>query len=262
MTIDYPPKLNNKGDKTLFISSALHFTNTRTRAPRAPRAAAPPAPPPQGLLHPLALKKCTVVMADVWGLYQPTSRCSSHTKSLTQNYHTFLDSLDAACKQNRGCLQSLVGDRAVLTFNATVPNTSHRPSAAHAMLQLQKGCRLLEFQSMRLHVAAVTGECHYGQWDKQPIVIGQAVDVCDALLRVAAEARAAGSLIDASLHEELQYSFQCRMVNAVTVQPATPAARTYEVYELQVPRPERPRHVSTPRLMPPPVPLSHPSVAR
>ena len=76
-------------------------------------------------------------------------------------------------------------------------------------------------------------ESYFGVWGKHPVLVGPALDTCNALLRIAAEAEAGGGLIDSSLHDELQYSFQCRRINIITVHPSTAAAKTYGVYELQ-----------------------------
>ena len=69
----------------------------------------------------------------------------------------------------------------------------------------------------------------------------QAVDTCSALLRVAAESQVNGGLIDCSVYEELQYSFDCRLVNYVTIHPHTTSARLLPVYEIRgakVPEPQ------------------------
>ena len=86
---------------------------------------------------------------------------------------------------------------------------------------------------LRLHTAAVMRDSYSGMWGKQPVLVGSAVDTCNALLRIALEAEVTGGLIDSSLHDELQYSFQCRMINIITVNPSTTAAKSYGVYELQ-----------------------------
>ena len=53
------------------------------------------------------------------------------------------------------------------------------------------------------------------------------------MLMVAAAADLPHGLIDSSLYEELQYSYQCRRVTVMTVHAGTPKASTFSVYEMQ-----------------------------
>ena len=53
------------------------------------------------------------------------------------------------------------------------------------------------------------------------------------MLRAGFEANVRKGLIDSSLYEELQYSFQCRMVNVLTFYPDTPQQEIRAVFELQ-----------------------------
>ena len=85
--------------------------------------------------QPLASKRCTVLVVETWGMQRDDK---GDATVLTRCYETLLQHLTGGCARNNGHLHCLVGDRAVVTFNATVPNTSHRPAAAHMMVQLHK----------------------------------------------------------------------------------------------------------------------------
>ena len=64
-------------------------------------------------------------------------------------------------------------------------------------------------------------------------MLGEAPSLCTALLRVSREIDANIALIDGSLYDELQYSYQCRLVNHMTLRPGTPKMQVMSVYELQ-----------------------------
>ena len=102
---------------------------------------------------------------------------------LEEQYEAFHAHLSAGCKSHRGCLQSLVGDRAVVTFNAVVTNTTHRPSATNFVLQLLTDWRAVPASSgVRLRAAAVTRQGQCAVWGRLNVLVGDAVDTCSAML--------------------------------------------------------------------------------
>ena len=141
---------------------------------------------PSSTLQPLSLaglRKCTVVVVDAWGLPSAAS-----DEGLYDKYLAFCSHLKGGCRRHRGFLQWLVGDRAVVTFNAVVSNTSHRPSAGNFILQLHKDWqRTPAAQSVRLRIAAVMRQTHCAVWGKMNVMVGEAVDTCSAMLGVGHE---------------------------------------------------------------------------
>ena len=86
---------------------------------------------------------------------------------------------------------------------------------------------------LKLKMAAAMRDTYYGMWHKKPVLLGQAVDTCGALLQFAAEMQCKGPVIDSSLHEELNYSYQCRLLNVMTANPGSQHAHTFSIYEIQ-----------------------------
>ena len=183
-------------------------------------------------LQPLAPRKCTMVVVDVHGLYcEPRDEAAA---VVTRDYEAFLAQLHTGCQRTNGCLQWLLGDRAIVTFNCAVPNTSHRSSAAQLLGRLTADWKsAVRTPGLRLYAAAATRRGYYGLWGTQAVLVGDAVDVCSAMLRAAAEAKVALGVIDPALHDELQYTYHCRTVNVLTLHPQTAHAAVLPVYELQ-----------------------------
>ena len=172
-----------------------------------PGAAAAPA---------LRRQKCSVLVAHLAGV--PAEEAAA---ALADDYARFLAGLHAECAQAKGCVQCVIGDTAVCTFNAAVPNTSHRSSVAGPLDGLPAAWEAARAGAgMQLHAAAVARECLVGQWGAHDVLLGDAVGLCAAMLRVAREVGASVALIDG-----LQYSYQCRLVNRMTVRPGTPKAQ-------------------------------------
>ena len=72
-----------------------------------------------------------------------------------------------------------MGDRAILTFNAAVPNTSHRSSAAQVMDDLKTHWIVADTSpDLQLQCAAVTRECLVGGWGDVPILLGEVCVLC------------------------------------------------------------------------------------
>ena len=177
-------------------------------------------------------KMCSVVVIDTHGVYQD----GAGRAFLPLNYEAFLDFLTVACQRHKGAKHCIIGDRAVVTFNAEIPNTFHRSSTAEFATQLTTDWpKSKAAPAMRLRIAAVTRQCQVGHASnlQQSLLLGEAVDVCSAILTLGIEARVKHALIDNSLFDELQYSYQCRLVNVMTLHPDTPQARALNIHELQ-----------------------------
>jgi PAS domain S-box-containing protein len=176
-------------------------------------------------LH-LAVKKCTIVMIDLFGIQHGP-------KVAAPEYETFLTLLTQSCNRHKAHLHALLGDRAVVTFNTSVMNNSHRSSAGALMVHLTMTWNAApSHANMKMLAVAATQEITCGTFGHQAVVVGEALDVCSAMLRVAAESRVANGLIDAALHEELQYLYECRLVNFVTFHPRDKRLSVRPVYEL------------------------------
>jgi len=181
--------------------------------------------------HPLkAIRntKCTILVLEVHGLHH-TNPTAAHA-----DYELFLGMVFGAATKHRGILQWIAGERAIVTFNVSgVANTSHRSSCAACMLQLTamwSDCPLS--LSSQLYMAAVSRDCHVAAWGQQVLLLGDAVDVCRAMLCAAIESHASHGLVDASLQEEIHFSYSCRPLNVLTVHPNTYRETVLQVYEV------------------------------
>jgi hypothetical protein len=63
-------------------------------------------------------------------------------------------------------------------------------------------------------------------------MIGEALDVCAALLQVAVETRAGHGLIDGGMEHEMRFSYTCRQVNRLTLRPGSRSEASLDVYEV------------------------------
>ena len=81
--------------------------------------------------------------------------------------------------------------------------------------------------------AAMTQRVHCSAWKGHNLLLGDSVDTCLAILRVADQVCTTDVLIDSGLYDELQYSFHCRIVNILALHPKSAAERLVSVYELQ-----------------------------
>ena len=126
-----------------------------------------------------------MVVVDVWGL--PCERAADTVSDL---YDLFVGHLSAGCSAHRGTLQWLVGDRAIVTFNAAVPNTSYRRSAGEFVAHLHADWGgALACQDLRLCSAAVARELYHAVWGRHRVLLGPAVDACSAMLGLGHEMR-------------------------------------------------------------------------
>lgn len=172
--------------------------------------------------------KCTVLVMDVHGM-------SSGSPAKAQgDYEALLSVVFGACTKHRAALQWVVGDRIVVTFNATnLVNTSHRSSCAAFIMHLDKAWKECPVsQAAQLYMAAVARDCQVASWGKQHLLFGDAVDICGALLRAAVETRVTRGLIDASLYDEVRYSYTCRAVNTLTLYPSSQRETSLDVFEV------------------------------
>ena len=96
---------------------------------------------------------------------------------------------------------------------ADTPPLPHRAAAGEFLHQLLSTWRqTTESRSFTLSGAAVTRDCHCGSWGPTRVLLGEAVDTCEAMLRLAAARAMPYGLIDDSLYEHLQYTYECRQV--------------------------------------------------
>eukprot|EP00667_Euglena_gracilis_P001834 EG_transcript_1832 len=195
---------------------------------RSPSRGSQPRAGPSGLLSRLhaTARRGSVVVVDVYNV-QAAGRV------VPAEYEAFLSLLTQSCTKHKAHLQAVLGDRAVVTLNAAVTNNSHRSSAGALMSHVTAmWAASPAHASMKLLAAAVSQELTCGTFGTHHVVAGEALDTATMLLRVAAETRVTGALIDAVLHEELQYLYECRLVNFVTVHPREKRGVTHPVYEL------------------------------
>eukprot|EP00667_Euglena_gracilis_P002589 EG_transcript_2590 len=172
--------------------------------------------------------KCTVLVLEVHGLVH-TNATVAHN-----DYELLLGLVFGACSRHRGVLHWVMGSRLVVTFNAAaLVNTSHRSSCAGFMLQMEKAWRDCPMSvTNQMYMAAVSRECQVATWGQQHLIFGDAMDVCGAMLRVAIETKCGNGLIDASLNDELCYSYTCRTLNELILYPDSIRQTNLEVFEL------------------------------
>ena len=63
----------------------------------------------------------------------------------------------------------------------------------------------------------MTGEANYGQVSGQPVVLGDLMDLLDCILKLSAQAQSSCGFINDTLFDELQYLYDCRLVNMITI---------------------------------------------
>ena len=130
-------------------------------------------------------------------------------------YRGFLKHLHDLCTAERGTLECLIGDRVVVAFNAASTNSSHRVAAAECMIQLLRAWPDTAMASdFAMYAAAVTRDCLCGSWGPTRVLLGEAVDICAAMLQLAAARDAPYGLVDGPLYQQLQYTYVCRQVPA------------------------------------------------
>lgn len=64
----------------------------------------------------------------------------------------------------------------------------------------------------------------------------QSLELAACMLGLAAEAKARQGIIEPALYDELQYAYECRLINTVTLHPGQKEAQTIPIYELFSPK--------------------------
>eukprot|EP00667_Euglena_gracilis_P001908 EG_transcript_1909 len=216
-----------------FLGTLVYMQAPEGQRPRredASQRSSTPIPgsagPSHALSH-LARKRCTVLMFDLYGLLDlPASDVGSA-------YEAFLHVVGDACHKHNAQLQAPAGDRVLVTLNVSVPNLAQRTAAATILQHVteewgRSGCAL----ATPVYCAAVHAPALCAMYGRTAVMLGEAIDLCACLVRIAAEVHARHGLVDAALYEELQYAYDCRLVNQVVLHPKQPQARCVPVYEL------------------------------
>eukprot|EP00668_Euglena_longa_P006112 GGOE01007241.1.p1 GENE.GGOE01007241.1~~GGOE01007241.1.p1 ORF type:complete len:865 (-),score=173.50 GGOE01007241.1:1484-3814(-) len=174
----------------------------------------------------VAKKRCTVVAFDFYGAP------NLEMDVLAVEYQKFVSLLTAACLRNNAVLHAPLGDRIFVSLNLTVANPSQRSTAGLIMHQVLQGHAAAHPSSqVELRAAAVCGDAFCAVHNHQPVLISDAMDLCACMLAIAHEAQVKYGLIDPTLYEELQYAYECRMVNVVTLCPRQGSMRRVPLYE-------------------------------
>eukprot|EP00667_Euglena_gracilis_P001118 EG_transcript_1119 len=171
-------------------------------------------------------KRCTVVLFDLYGL-------NTKEEFLHDNYSFFLTLLVNACHKYNAQLHGPVGDRAAVTLNLISANASQRSSAGLLMQYVLDNFRANTKPAVvQLYAAGTVAEALHATLDRHPIMVNESLELAACMLDVAAEAKVQHGLIDPTLHDELQYAYECRLINTVTLQPTHKASQTLPLYEL------------------------------
>eukprot|EP00667_Euglena_gracilis_P001179 EG_transcript_1179 len=176
----------------------------------------------------IARKRCTVVAFDFhsapeWG-----------EEVLASEYERFGGLLSAACSRHNAIVHAPLGNRVLVSLNFTSLNLSQRSAAGLLMQQVLQGFTVVgEPDTAELRAVAACGDVVCASYHRQHVLLGDLVDLCCCMLAVAAEVHAQRGLIDPTLYEELQYAYDCRLINVLSVVPAPHGPpRRVPVYEL------------------------------
>ena len=173
----------------------------------------------------LARKKCTVAVIDAW---------ETHGRGQRAGYTHLLSLVADLSVAQKGTVEQVLGDRMVITFNVSKANSSHNVSAVKFMVDLLHAWSESEkSKHVRLHAAALSLTAYCGTWGSRSIMLGDGLDVCGAMLRLAAERRTDFPLVETALYEQLQNTYSCRQVDTVTVHPDTPKTHTFGLYQVE-----------------------------
>eukprot|EP00668_Euglena_longa_P025641 GGOE01032043.1.p1 GENE.GGOE01032043.1~~GGOE01032043.1.p1 ORF type:complete len:869 (-),score=188.83 GGOE01032043.1:1500-3770(-) len=188
-------------------------------------------PRPQSM--PIMTKhRCTVVVLRAANLESglPSAGC----RDLCPNFGPLLNLVDEIGSQHRGQLQCVMAGQAVIAFNTDgLPNSAHRASAAAFMLELSEAIAgSFRAKALGVRMVAVSQEAYSTRWEAQEVVAGDTVDLANALLRLQETTNVCKPVIDGALHDELRYSYTCRLVNRLVVHPDGPQDRVVEAFEL------------------------------
>jgi len=175
----------------------------------------------------LKKRRCSVVMFDICGV--PSVEGDSGLCC----WEAILAILVSTCNACKATLHGPVGDRVTITVNTAIPNAAHCAIAATLMNTLLDTVHAFEVvMPLRLHAAAVTGAATTALFGPQLFLLGESLDLCSCLLRIAMDAQTQRGLIDGTLHQELRYTHTSRLINLVTLRPGDDDQRTVTVHEL------------------------------
>eukprot|EP00668_Euglena_longa_P007652 GGOE01009176.1.p1 GENE.GGOE01009176.1~~GGOE01009176.1.p1 ORF type:complete len:436 (+),score=111.40 GGOE01009176.1:1101-2408(+) len=175
----------------------------------------------------LARRKCTMMLFDVFGMQ------TAGGEQLSVEYQTFLSLMVSACSKNGLQIHDPLGDRILVTSNLLASSGSQRSVVGMVMQQVLQSFHLLKsFGTVQVYGAACCTEAHIGNFGKQMVIAGEGYDLCGCMLHLAEEARARNGFIDPSLHGELQFTYECRVANVVTLHPSEKRSLTLPIYEL------------------------------
>eukprot|EP00667_Euglena_gracilis_P001671 EG_transcript_1671 len=215
-------------------SRATHRT-ARSQGPAEPGLLEAPAPSARSTVSPhsglratgLARRKCTLMLFDVYGIQ------AAGGEQLSVEYQTFLSMLVSTCTKNGLQIHDPIGDRILVTSNLRSSGGSQRSVVGMVMQQvLQSFHSMRSFGVVQVYAAACSTEMHIGYFGKQTVLAGEGFDLCVCMLQLAAEVRARRGFIDPSLHSELQFTYDCRVANVVTLYPRQKRSCTLPIYEL------------------------------
>jgi len=182
-------------------------------------------------LSPLCPRKVTVVAIQLSGMQWFQKDPKEPTPQL---YQSFLNILMVLCHRFKAVAQQPLGDLIYVTFNHALASSSHRNNAGGFLTHLFTfWAQNSPPSGSRFHAVGCSGEALTGQFQKCGVLLTQLHDRCAILLRAAEECNGTHPLIDATLYDELQYAYDCRMVNLVTILEAQQDAETRPIYELR-----------------------------
>eukprot|EP00667_Euglena_gracilis_P002310 EG_transcript_2310 len=180
------------------------------------------------MLSPLAARKCSLVALELARLDL------GDVEALHRDLSTFLNLANSQSSRFKAVLHHPVGDRLLVSFNATLMNNAHRSSAGGFLHAVGQQWRLGTQQTRaRLYAAGVSGVCVVGQFMSSGVLLSQLPDLSAVLLRLAGEMDAPRPIIDAALYADLQFAFDCRPVNALTFLDDQGQPQDQVLYEMQ-----------------------------
>eukprot|EP00669_Euglena_mutabilis_P001673 TRINITY_DN1222_c0_g1_i1.p1 TRINITY_DN1222_c0_g1~~TRINITY_DN1222_c0_g1_i1.p1 ORF type:complete len:264 (-),score=33.16 TRINITY_DN1222_c0_g1_i1:76-867(-) len=100
------------------------------------------------------------------------------------------------------------------------------------MFTVMQGYNIRANSHVPVYAAACITDSFVGAFAKHTVLAGEGMDLCVAMLQVAAETKVRHPVIDASLYEELQFTYECRQINLLTLHPKQKRTRTFPVYEM------------------------------
>lgn len=171
-------------------------------------------------------KKSTVILFDVHSLPGYSEEALAH------EYQNFLTLLNNTCSRTTAQIHGPLGDRVLVTLSLSASSTSQRSVAGHLMFTVMQGYNIRANSHVPVYAAACITDSFVGAFAKHTVLAGEGMDLCVAMLQVAAETKVRHPVIDASLYEELQFTYECRQINLLTLHPKQKRTRTFPVYEM------------------------------